>query len=87
MIKHLDNLIFVAPSRRENKKYDVYDNNHKYITSFGDVRYAHYKDKIGYYKHLNHHNINRRRLYKLRHANDYINDKTKAGYYAMKYLW
>jgi hypothetical protein len=37
--KKLGNYIFKAPSKRQYKKYDVYDLNNNYITSFGDIRY------------------------------------------------
>jgi hypothetical protein len=73
-------------STRKNKKYDVYKDG-KYLVSFGDINYQHYKDKIGLYSNLNHNDENRRRLYKLRHAKDNINDKTSAGHFSWFYLW
>ena len=82
----LDNKIF-RKSTRENKKYDVFNHEGKYITSFGDKRYSHYFDRIGLYSHLNHKDENRRRSYRNRHKNDHINDDTKAGYYSWRYLW
>ena len=78
---------FVAPSKTEHKKYDVYDvKTDKKIASFGDNRYNQYHDKIGYYKHLDTHNEARRKLYRMRHAKD-LNNRDGAGYYAAKFLW
>lgn len=54
---------FAAPSKRLNKKYDSYDEKKKYYNSFGQLPYQHYKDKIGYYKNLNHLNDKRRQNY------------------------
>lgn len=84
-IYNIDNYIFVAPSKRKNKKYDVYDKSEKYITSFGALPYQHFYDSIGYYKKLNHYNLNRRRLYYARHGkNAKLNS---AKYFSHKYLW
>ena len=77
----------ILKSTRKNKKYDVYKEG-KYVTSFGDTRYSHYKDKISNeWAHLDHNDKDRRRLYRLRHAKDNINDKNSAGYWAWHYLW
>lgn len=77
----------VFPSLKKNKKYDVYNKENKYLLSFGDIRYHHYKDKIGYFKDLDHNDKNRRRNYRLRHRNDNINNPNYAGYWAWNYLW
>jgi hypothetical protein len=78
---------FVAPSKTDHKKYDVYDvKTDKKIASFGDVIYNQYHDKIGHYKHLDTHNEARRRLYRLRHSGD-IHNKDGSGYWAAKILW
>jgi len=97
------NKYLLEPSKRENKKYDVYlvfnnkemgvgvlkDNEFvkRYITSFGDKRYEQYKDKVGYYKNLDHNDKDRRKLYRDRHKNDNINDPNYAGFWSYKYLW
>jgi len=87
MIYYKDNYKFVAPSKTQFKKYDVYDiKTDKKIASFGDKRYGHYKDRIGHYSYLDTNNEARRRLYRLRHASD-IHNKDGAGYWAAKYLW
>lgn len=93
----------LEPSKKENKKYDVYmvfnnkemgigvlkDNQFvkRYITSFGDKRYQHYKDKIGFYKNKDHNDKERRKLYKDRHKNDNIDDPNYAGFWSWHYLW
>jgi hypothetical protein len=80
-------------SSRKHKKYDVYKNG-KYITSFGDTRYEHYKDRLGAFKNLNHGNEKRRQNY-LKRAKA-IKDKNgkltwmnpmSANYYAVRFLW
>jgi hypothetical protein len=37
--------VYIVLSTRKNKKYDVYNWDNKYLFSFGDNRYMHYKDK------------------------------------------
>jgi hypothetical protein len=86
-IKKMYHFEFHAPSKRKNKKYDVYDENGRYITSFGSLLHQHFRDRIGYYKQLDHNDPNRRRLYRLRHKNDNYNDPTYAGFYSWHFLW
>jgi len=76
----------ITPSNRNHKKYDVYKGD-RYITSFGDVRYEHYYDKLGFYSNLDHLDSQRRRLYRTRHARDNIDNPNYAGYWSWKYLW
>lgn len=76
-----------APSRRKHKKYDVYDKDQRYMLSFGNTRYQQFHDKFKYYKHLNHEDEERRRLYTLRHKNNNINNPNYAGYWSYHYLW
>lgn len=83
--KHLGYVIFPS-SEESNKKYDVYKDN-KYITSFGDKRYHHYKDKFGYYSNLNHNDEKRRELFRKRHQHDNIDDPNYAGFWSWNYLW
>lgn len=80
-----DGYIFVAPSRRKHKKYDVFTKDRKYITSFGDERYGQFKDRIGHYTHLNHNDKSRRELYYKRHGKEA--KKNSAKYFSHKYLW
>ena len=86
-IKKLDNFIFIAPSKRRTKKYDVYTKEGRYITSFGSIFHEHFFDKIGYYKALNHGDPNRRRLYRLRHKNDYYDNPKYPSFYSWHFLW
>lgn len=86
-IKKLYNFEFRAPSRRRGKKYDVYDEEGRYITSFGSLAHQHFFDRIGAYKELNHNDPNRRRLYRLRHKNDNYNDPAYSSFYSWHFLW
>lgn len=70
-------------SNRLNKKYST-QVGHKFI-HFGDKRYEHYFDKMGYYSHLNHNDDNRRRLYYKRHGK-YAKPGT-AKYFSHNILW
>ncbi len=84
--KVIDGFLFVAPSKRKNKKYDVYDNITKqYITSFGGLGYQQYKDRIGYYSDKDHKDKERKKNYYQRHGK--TNDKTSARYFSNLYLW
>ena len=82
--KKLDNIDFYAPSTVNNKKYDAYVEGKKF--SFGDNRYQQFKDKIGYYKTLDHKDVKRQNNYIKRHINDRLNTYS-PGYFSMFYLW
>lgn len=92
-IRRIKNWVFVAPSKRKLKKYDVYSSKTgEYITSFGAIHplgqpYEQYFDKISFYKDYNHENKERRKLYRLRHKNDKLSDKTSAGFFSWFFLW
>ena len=75
-------------SSNPNKKYDVYisDGNNIKKISFGATNYEQYHDKIGLYKDLDHHDDNRRRLYKIRHERD-RHVKWSPGWFSDQYLW
>lgn len=76
-----DYLIFV--SDKPLKKYYALVNGKKIY--FGDSRYQHYHDKLGYYKDLDHNDNKRRRLYYARHGK-----KTKKGsarWFSHHVLW
>lgn len=92
----------IQPSTRDYKKYDVYyvfnaqewggglkknEFVKKYLLSFGDKRYEHYKDKFKYYKDLDHKDKKRRELYRLRHRNDNIDNPEYPGFWSWNYLW
>ena len=71
-------------SSRKGKKYDVYKNN-KYLVSFGSKFHAHYYDRLGFYKHLNHLDNKRRDNYYKRFGRDAKPDTAK--YFSHMYLW
>ena len=71
-------------STRDHKKYDVYKNG-KYLVSFGDNRYQQYKDKLMLYRHLDHGDEQRRKLYRARHGTN--PEFESAGWFALNYLW
>lgn len=75
----------IKPSTRKNKKYDVFDKEGNKLTSFGDVNFQHYKDKLGYYSDLDHLDKNRKRLYYARHGKEA--EKGTAKYFSHKILW
>jgi hypothetical protein len=77
---------FKAPSKRKNKKYDVYYDD-IYLTSFGQLPYEHYEDKIGYYRDLNHYDKKRRDNYRTRHRHDNLDDISSAGFWSYYFLW
>ena len=85
--RKMDGYIFKAPSIHKSKKYDVYDSKTgDYITSFGSIFYMHFKDRIGFYKILDHGDSNRRHNYLRRHSNDY-NVPPYPSYFSKVYLW
>ena len=63
------NLYVPFPSKRRNKKYSVYvlKDGRPTLISFGDSRYGQFRDKLGWYSHLDHGDEIRRALYYTRH--------------------
>jgi hypothetical protein len=76
--------IEIRISTRKNKKYDAFINN-IYIVSFGDKRYAQYKDKLGAYSHLDHKDSKRRENYYKRFGKDA--EYLSAKYFSHIFLW
>ena len=72
--------VVIKPSKRVNKKIDVFKNN-DFIVSIGDKRYKDYPTYI-IENGLDYAN-ERRKLYKNRHKKD----AGVAGFYAKKILW
>lgn len=66
------------------KKYYALVNNKKVY--FGDIRYQHFYDKMGYYNNLNHNDKERRRLYKARHQKT-SKKIASPSWFALKVLW
>jgi len=77
----------IKPSTLKHKKYDVFDKNNtkKRVLSFGDKRYQQYKDKIGYYKELDHLDKKRKDNYYKRHSKNY--DYPSADWFSKHFLW
>jgi len=72
----------IKPSVKKNKKIDVFDGNHQYILSIGDLRYNDFPTyiKTHGYEYAN----ERKRLYHLRHKKYEWGSK---GFYASEILW
>lgn len=93
IVKDRNRILEMKKSKKINKKYDVYFNG-KYLVSFGDSRYQHYKDKIGLWSALDHNDKARRKNYLARAKG--IKDKkgkltkdniNSANYFSINYLW
>ena len=79
---------YVEKSKRKYKKYDVYDKDEKYIISFGDTRYEHYKDKLGLYSKLDHEDKDRQENYLKRSKGiGNINNPKSANFWSRNILW
>lgn len=74
-------------SKAKNKKYSVYvmKGEKKRLIHFGDSRYEQFKDKIGYFSHLDHGDKKRKKNYYSRHGE--TDDKNTAKYWSHKILW
>ena len=76
-----------------NKKYNAILINTKtkkeIRVPFGDSRYGQYKDStgLGLYSSKNTLDIEKKKLYRQRHANDLKDGFYSAGYFAWHYLW
>jgi len=84
-VSYYTNDYIFKPSRRKNKKYDVFTLDGEFITSFGDKRYEQYRDNIGHYADKNHYDKDRRYRYFKRHGNKFKFES--AGYFSALYLW
>jgi hypothetical protein len=81
---------YIKPSKRKNKKYDVFDENNKYILSYGNINYEHYFDRLKHYSHLNHGdekrlNQFRKRFYKMYKKN--IDNPYSSLLWSWHLLW
>tara|TARA_E500000318_G_scaffold111297_4_gene129361 strand:- start:865 stop:1119 length:255 start_codon:yes stop_codon:yes gene_type:complete len=74
-------------SKAKNKKYSVYvmKDGKKKLLNFGDSRYQQFKDKIGFYKSLDHNDPERKKRYYKRHGP--ATNKNTAKYWSHKILW
>jgi hypothetical protein len=83
-----DKMFNIKKSTRKNKKYDVFDENMKYVLSFGDTRYQHYYDKLHEYHYLNHHDEYRRKNYRTRSEGiGHLGDPYSSNYWSYHLLW
>ena len=73
--------VIIKPSKKKNKKIDVYKNN-QVVASIGAKGYNDYPTYLE--KKGKEYANERKRLYKIRHKNDI---HTGNGYYANKILW
>jgi hypothetical protein len=76
--------VIIKPSKKKNKKLDVYDKDDKLIASIGAKGYSDYPTYI-----LNEgkeYADTRRKLYKIRHQKDRI-IKNTPGFWADRILW
>lgn len=73
----------IHTSNHQNKKYKAFVNGH--WVHFGDRRYEQYYDIFGHYKHLDHHDQERRRLYYARHGKS-ANEGT-SKWFSHHILW
>jgi hypothetical protein len=91
--KVINKWLFVAPSHKTDKKYDVYDNRTgDYVCSFGQIKkngipYEQFRDRIGYYKEYNHYDRERRNRYRNRHKKDAYNVIGTPSYFSTYFLW
>lgn len=76
--------VIVKPSKRKNKKLDVFDKNGYYLTSVGAKSYLDYPTYIKLFgKKIA---DQRRKLYKKRHKKD-RKIKYSSGFFADQLLW
>jgi len=75
-------------STRKNKKYMVYVPQIDKWVHWGDSRYQHFADStpLKLYSHLDHYDIDRRKLYKQRHEKT-RHKKYSPSWFADQYLW
>jgi hypothetical protein len=90
--RHKDWSVYVS-DKPHKKYYAIKDGTSKKI-HFGDNRYQQYKDKIGYYKNLDHNDVERRKRYlarsrKIKDKNGRltINNPDKANFWSANFLW
>ena len=77
----------IKPSTHKNKKYDVYKDN-KYLLSFGQLPYQHYKDLIGHYKDLDHLDKKRRDNYRARAEGiGHLDNPNSPNFWSYWFLW
>jgi hypothetical protein len=88
----------MIPLASIRKAYDFLpanDGKHKYVAiekatghriKFGDINYEHYKDRLGHYARLDHHDEKRRDNFRSR-SRRFENAIGTAGWFAYHLLW
>lgn len=85
----------LADFRRSYSFSPAHDGKHKYIATekntgrsvmFGDINYQQYKDRLGHYSSLDHHDEKRRESFRIR-SNRFKDDIGSAGWFAYHLLW
>lgn len=68
----IERITKITRSPAQNKKYraTVFDGQRTRSIDFGDLRYQHFRDRIGLFSRLDHRDSARRRLYFLRHSGE-----------------
>lgn len=83
-------LVGFRKSKRKGKKYDaiVFENNKTRYIPFGALGYQQYRDRtgLGLYSSLDHNDKDRKRRYRLRHADEQL-VKFSPGWFSWYYLW
>lgn len=85
------NLLGFDRARNKRKKYEAKLQNKKtgeiYAVPFGQMGYEQYRDKIGYYKTLDHLDDKRRENFLKRNAHNIREGYYSPGYLSAFYLW
>lgn len=88
IVKIDDDIFCVYKSVFKNKKYDVRDDEGKYILSFGDNRYQHYEDKLKDWSELNHNDEKRRYNYRKRAEGiGNLDNPKSSNFWSYHFLW
>jgi hypothetical protein len=76
--------VFKVPKRNSKKKYDVYKDG-KFLVSFGSNTNQQYKDKIGFYKNLDHLDKDKRKRFYDRFGT--TPKAESALWFSSRFLW
>lgn len=86
-------MLFIVNEGKGNHKYTAVLDSGKKV-KFGDKRYEHFKDKIGFFSDLDHNDKKRRKNYRARHGAIKLKDGTLAvnkkyspAWFSYNYLW
>jgi hypothetical protein len=89
-----DGYIFRVPDHPTAKYEVLAGGTRKHVAYFGDRRYQHYKDRLGFWSRLDHLDSDRRARYWARHSGIRLADgrlavlvKGTPAWFSMHYLW